>query len=182
MDDPHLVTAVLAVAYAILAAIDGVWLHLWRYRLYRHAPGEHALHTVRAVLFIGVVALLLMGWTHGFLLWCGVLLAVADLGLVAWDAALETRSRSFQRGLPAGEAALHTVLQVLHASVLVWAITIRPWPAWSGVLVVEASPGPVAHLLLLAVLAGGVVVALIHLALLRPSYLSSRLPAGDPLT
>lgn len=170
MDDPHLVTAILAVAYAMLATIDGVWLHLWRYRLYRHAPAEHAIHTVRAVLFCAVVALLLMGWTHGLLLWCGVLIAVVDLGLVAWDAAMETRSRTFQHGLPAGEAALHTVLQALHVSLLVWAVTIRPWPVWSGVRMSEEPPGPVAQLLLLLVLCGCVVVALIHLALLRPSY------------
>lgn len=168
MNDPHVVTAILALAYATLAAIDGLWLHLWRYRLHHRAPAEHALHTARAVLFSAVVALLLMGWTHGLLLWCGLLIALADLGLVAWDAAMETRTRAFQRGLPPGEAALHTLLQALHAGLLVWAVTIRPWPVWSGVRMNEATPGPMAQLLLLVVLGGCVVVALIHVALLRP--------------
>ncbi len=168
MADPHLLTAIIALVYAVLTTIDGVWLHLWRYQLHRHAPAEHALHTARAILFSGVVLLLLMGWAHGPLLWFGALLALADLALVAWDAALETRSRAFQHGLPAGEAALHTLLQALHAVVLVCAVAVRPWEVWSGAPLNEPAPGATAHLLLLLVLSGSVSIALIHLALMHP--------------
>lgn len=171
MDDPHLLTAVLAALYAVLAALDGLWLHLWRYRLHRHAPREHAVHTVRALLFPGVVLLVLMGWATGPLLWLGALLAVADLAVVAWDAALETRTRTFQRGLPAGEAALHTVLQALHAVVLIVAVAIRPWSAWTLTPAPEAGPGLIATVLLVGVLGGSVVVAVVHAVLVRRGHL-----------
>lgn len=165
MDDPHLPTAVIAVVYAALATFDGLWLHLWRYRLHHHAPGEHLIHTLRAVLFSGVVVLLLMGWASGPALWCGALLAVADLALVAWDAALETRSRSFQHGLPAREAALHTVLQALHVAVLVSAVAARPWSAWTIAGEAGPPPGAWSQALLLVVLGGSLLVALVHVIL-----------------
>lgn len=170
MHDPHLLTAVIAVVYASLAAVDGLWLHLWRYRLHRHAPREHAIHTLRALLFPGVVALLLMGWATGPLLWCGMLVALIDLAVVAWDAAVETRTRTFQHGLPAGEAALHTLLQALHATLLVTAVAERPWSAWTLTPAAEPGPGTPATVLFLGVLVGSVMVAVVHLVLLRSAH------------
>lgn len=179
MDDPHLSTATLAAVYAVLAAIDGLWLHLWCYRLHRTAPQEHRIHTARAVLFSAVVPLLLMGWASGPLLWCGALLAVADLALVAWDAAIETRTRAFQRGLPAGEAALHTVLQALHAVVLASAVMARPWSAWMPGGAAGPGPGAWSQALLVLVAAGSVLVAVVHLLLLRSSASVGGSPSGQ---
>lgn len=165
MTDPHFITAMLALVYALCAAIDGVWLHLWRYRLHLYAPAEHAVHTLRALLFPAVVLLLLMGWATGPWLWCGAVIALLDLLLVARDAAMETRSRDFQHGLPAGEAALHTVLQALHAAVLTCAVAARPWSAWTLMPASEKGPGVAAQMGLGAVLFGSIVVAIIHVVL-----------------
>lgn len=165
MNDPHLFTAVFTVIYAMIAAIDGLWLHLWRYRLHVHAPAEHAVHTLRSLLFPVIVLLLLMGWATGPWLWCGAAIAAADLLLVARDAAMETRSRDFQRGLPAGEAALHTLLQALHAVVLTCAVAARPWSAWTTTSTIESAPSALAQTIFLVVLSGSIVVAIIHVVL-----------------
>jgi hypothetical protein len=182
MHDPHLLTAVIAVVYASLAAVDGLWLHLWRYRLHRHARREHAIHTLRAMLFPGVVVLLLMGWTTGPLLWCGTLMALVDLAVVAWDAAVETRTRDFQHGLPAGEAALHTLLQALHATVLVAAMAARPWSAWTLSATAEPGPGMPATVLFIGVLVGSVMVAVVHAVLLRSPHPRVQGPLLDDTT
>lgn len=173
MNDPHLLTACFALVYALCAGIDGVWLHLWRYRLHVHARREHGVHTLRAILFPGVVALLFMGWTTGFLLWCGTTLAVVDLVVVAFDAAMETHTRTFQHGLPPGEAALHTVLQALHAVVLTCAIAVRPWSAWTIHPTFESGPGTLATMIFLGILFGSVIIAVVHV------YLYAKAPSPE---
>ncbi|HEX3133585.1 MAG TPA: hypothetical protein VHX44_08370 [Planctomycetota bacterium] len=165
MTDPHLITALLTLLYALVAAVDGLWLHLWRYRLHVRAPTEHAVHTLRAVLFPIVVATLLMGWATGVVLWLGALITALDLLLVARNAAMETHTRDFQHGLPAGEAALHTLLQALHATVLSCAIAVRPWSAWTTASPTEVAPGALAHWIFVVVLVGSSAVAVIHVVL-----------------
>lgn len=165
MADPHLLTAALIAVYALGALFDGVWLHLVRYRLHLVARREHALHTARALLFPALLLLVLWGDTSGPALWLGLALVLADFVLVAWDAAAETRTRSFQHGLPAGEAALHTILHAVNVAALASALAARPRAAWSGTVDLPAPDG-LAWLLLAGVLAGAVVVALLHALLL----------------
>ena len=49
-----LVVASLAL-FAAVGAYDGLYLHLWKYRLYAREESrrEHALHTAVAFLFVG---------------------------------------------------------------------------------------------------------------------------------
>lgn len=174
MTDPHLLTATLIAIYAIGALFDGVWLHLARYRLHLVARREHALHTARALLFPALLLLVLWGDTSGPVFWFGLALVLVDFALVAWDAAAETRTRAFQHGLPAGEAALHTILHALHVAALASALAVRPLGAWSGTVELPAPEG-LTWLLLTGVLAGAVVVALLHALLLAfPRVLPGR--------
>jgi hypothetical protein len=167
-DDLHLATALLLCLYAGLGGIDGLWLHLVVYRLHRHAPREHRIHTVRAVLMPAIILLFISPAASGGWLWMGAALALVDLGMVAWDAAVETASRRFQHGLPPGEAALHTVLQALHAVVLVLAVAGHPWSAWRIPAGMAPAPAPLAAALLALVLLGSLGYAAVHLWLLRP--------------
>ncbi len=182
MDASGLIALAVA-AYVVLAGIDGVWLHLWQLRLHARPQsyGEHLLHTFRALLFPAVVVTLLNGRSAGFVLWFGAALALADFALVAWDAATETRSRRQLGGLPAFEAALHTVLQALHAGIVIAAIAVRPPAAWSGV----APPPPAAWLdvFYTVVFIGSCLVAVLHVALAIPALRAMalrlrRVPAG----
>jgi hypothetical protein len=58
--------AILALAFGMLwifaglAALDGLYLHLWKYQLHvrPESAAEHRLHTTRAVLFVPILVLL----------------------------------------------------------------------------------------------------------------------------
>src|SRR6185369_8512911 len=79
----HLITAAVISlnAAVLLGAVDGLYFHLWKYRLYSRPETryEHKLHTLRAFLFIPIVWLLFGKNYGGLLLWAGVLATVADL-------------------------------------------------------------------------------------------------------
>lgn len=57
MEIAFIISIVLLIAYSILALFDGVFLHLYKYRLYEHKESkfEHLTHTVRAILFTGIL-------------------------------------------------------------------------------------------------------------------------------
>lgn len=53
MEFAFLISSILLISYSLLAVFDGVFLHLYKYRLYQHEESrfEHLTHTIRAVLF-----------------------------------------------------------------------------------------------------------------------------------
>ena len=123
----------LLVPLGLLAAVDGLYLHLWRLRLHERPEcrREHLLHTVRALLFPPSLALLYGLESAGLALWLGVALVVADTALEGWDTFEEPASRKALGGLAASEALLHVVLVTLRAASLVLAIAAAPAVSWS---------------------------------------------------
>lgn len=185
MDHLSLASAILLAAFAGLAAIDGLYLHLWRYRLHAmpSARREHLLHTIHGVLFIPML-LFVFGDHRGPVLWLGALAAVAGLVVVAWDSVEELRSRSFQRGLPRGEATLHALLHTLQIGAVVLSLAAHPLTDWHP----DAANGEAAAVLGPAtwvayqVLPGAVVVALVHVILALAPHLLPARPALPPST
>lgn len=58
MTEQLMIAATIFLAlFALVAAVDGLYFHLWKYRLYARPESvyEHKLHTVRAFLFIPIV-------------------------------------------------------------------------------------------------------------------------------
>ncbi|ULT39100.1 hypothetical protein KRR40_29315 [Niabella defluvii] len=57
MEIAFVISTTLLVAYSLLALFDGVFLHLYKYRLYEHKESkfEHLTHTIRAILFTGIL-------------------------------------------------------------------------------------------------------------------------------
>lgn len=159
----------LLAPLAVLAAIDGLYIHLWRLRLHERPEcrREHLLHTLRALLFpVGLV--LVYGYeTAGGWLLLGVGVVVADTALEAWDSFEEPASRRALGGLSSAEALLHVVLVTLRAASLALALVAKPAAAWSldaPVWLADASPGHafVVHQLLLP---GALLVAALHVGL-----------------
>lgn len=132
-EDLSLAAALVLAAFTALAAIDGIYLHLVRYRLHARPETrrEHALHTARAMLF-GPIALVLFALpSAGALLWLGVGLAAADTVVELWDVFVEPDSRRELGGLSRGEYVLHVALTILRTAAIALALAARPAEAWA---------------------------------------------------
>ncbi len=162
-------SAILLIVFSILAAIDGLWLHLWRYRLHERPASafEHLTHTWHAVLFVPILVLLFRFDSGGGLLWVAVATLVLDLGAVAADVISERESRRFQGGLPGHECVLHLAITIARAAALALVLAAKPAAAWNltGALLLADTYPPLLRQTASWILPGTVAVALLHVAL-----------------
>src|SRR5690606_26216132 len=116
MEIAFIISIVLLIAYSLLALFDGVFLHLYKYRLYEHKESkfEHLTHTVRAILFTGILVSLFINIENNSLFLFGAALVVADIITLIVDAYLEKDSRKFMGGLPRWEYILHLLVNGFH--------------------------------------------------------------------
>jgi hypothetical protein len=174
------ISAGLIALALVIGAIDGLYFHLWKFRLYRRPQSrlEHWTHTLRALLLPFEVGFAYLGERTSFGLWGLLLAASADFGIAIWDVSIERESRRDLGGLPPSESVVHFVATTFHSSGSVLAMLSWPFSAWvfaPGVL----APAPPETLSLLAklLLPGAVAVALLHVVLgLKP------LPVASPLS
>lgn len=159
-----LAAAVALVLFAILAFVDGIWLHLLRLRLHARPESrlEHALHTGRAIL-TPLLLLTLFGNATGPSLWAALALLAVDQALEVADMAVEKRSRHDLGGLSTGEYGAHGALITSRAVAIALALALRPSEAWHTTL-------PTFHAGALGwvsaqMVPGAVVAALAHLTL-----------------
>ena len=116
-----------------LGAVDGIYFHLNRYRLFAHAESraEHALHTVRSWLVLPVLALLFLADASGAFLWTAVACVALDQAVLILDLLAEARSRRRFGGLSAAEYQVHVLANGMHGIALALALASRPLSAWS---------------------------------------------------
>ena len=166
----------LMIAFFGVAAVDGVYFHLWKFRLFAHPESrvEHARHTVRAILAPAIVWLLYVA-PPGPLLTVGVLIGLDQLAAVA-DVLIEPKSRKSHGGLPRTEFQAHVLATVAHLGALALAIVGRLQ------LAADASPAFSINVKIVAsaLVMGAVPVAALHLALLHPA--GARRFASVPMT
>jgi hypothetical protein len=125
-------TAALLV-FLVLGAVDGLYLHLWRYRLYARAASkrEHLYHSIAAVAFAATLPAVFLWETGGLLLWAGVVLIGADMVVSLADMLAEKDSRADLGGLSRSEYVLHMVIMTAKGSALSLALAARPEAAWA---------------------------------------------------
>lgn len=174
--------AVFFLSFGLAASFDGVYLHLWRYRLFAYSETrrEHVLHMLRGVLFPLIIYLLLAAPAVGLLLWIAALLAALDLFLQGWDLWEERRARRGFGGLSTFEYSLHVWLAGLHLSGLTLTLAARPLSAWSLAAGQEAAvfaeyAAGVAWFLLPGSIGG----VLLHLGLLHPYFYKGERPPEE---
>src|SRR5438132_1692812 len=92
---PLIGSAVLMVMFTVIASTDGLYFHLWRYRLYARAASryEHRLHTTNAAIFPLFTYLLFCVAPGGAYLWLTLALALLTLGVESADVLCERESR-----------------------------------------------------------------------------------------
>lgn len=158
-------STVLLIGFVVLSTFDGVYLHLWRYRLWARDASrrEHWLHTARALLFAPTVVLVFAAPTAGLMLWAGVSLLVIDQVFELLDVAEERRSRAGMGGLPSGEYLVHAVLVTMRAAAVALALAARPEAAWAldAPATIGAHPAWV-RFAVYQMVPGAIVVAAVH--------------------
>ena len=174
------VSAILLIGFAILSFVDGVYLHLYRFRLHARPETrrEHWTHTARAFLFVPTLLFVLSGTSSGVWLWLGVATIVADLAVTIWDVSEERESRAFQGGLPRYELVIHVAVTALHVGAIATSLWARPAAAWWGVTEAHVSAAGFAHdVATVGLLGGSVIVAAAHVLLALSPRVASWLPA-----
>ena len=133
METLYTAAAAALAVFLVLAAVDGIYLHLWRYRLHARSASryEHRLHTVTAVLFAATLPALFLWETGGVLLWMGVALVAADLAVSIVDMLSERDSRAELGGLSTGEYVLHMLIMSARGAALALVLAARPAAAWA---------------------------------------------------
>jgi hypothetical protein len=177
---PTVAPLAIMSAVAPIAAIDVLYFHLYKFRLYAHRASqlETVTHLARALLFGAAAFLLARGEPHGAWFWVIAGLAAADFGNNVADVLLEPRSRAPLGGLPPLEYAIH-IVGATASGVIAGAWVIGGWPLAS--LPTElAPPGEVPAWLAAnchALYAGAAAMLLGEAALLIRAVLRARAPA-----
>lgn len=129
---PAVVASVCLVLFTTIAGIDGLYFHLYRYRLYerRESLYEHKLHTINAFLFVPLVAVLYILEPRGLFLWLGALLFLGSLAVEILDVLCEEASRRSLGGLIRSEYLMHFLMSGLRFGAVLPILCGPPASAW----------------------------------------------------
>lgn len=131
----YLVTtgSVFLVLFLLVATIDGLYFHLWKYRLFARTESlyEHKLHTIRAFLFIPIVFFLFYADFGGITLWAGIAFILLDLIVEMLDVFTENDSRTSLGGLTSLEYAAHVAATTFRVAAISFILAAKPASAWS---------------------------------------------------
>ena len=172
---------IFLILFGAVAAFDGLYLHLWKYRLYarEESLSEHKLHTLQGILFLPVLFFLFYKDFGGWALWAGVLFLAIEQVVEILDVLSENKSRAGLGGLSSTEYAAHVVAITARTVAIALALAAKPLSAWS--LDSPLLLGP-AHALASGVafntIVGNLLVVALHVWLMRGKYRagSGRLP------
>ena len=178
-----LVASLIATLGAFgLGAIDGLYFHLQRFRLFAHADSrfEHALHTGRALLIVPALVLLYLVEPTGALLYAALGVVVADQVLMVLDLLVERRSRARWGGIPHAEYMVHIAANSLHAVGLALAFASRSASSWS----MTESSGPsslpgILQWVVVALAVAAAIAAAQHVFLLRRSLKATPIAVSE---
>ena len=170
---------IFLILFALVAAIDGLYYHLWKYRLFARKESifEHRLHTIRAFLFIPIVYLLFYGNFTGVLLWAGLLVVGIDLIVELVDVFSENDSRAGLGGLTSAEYAAHVTATTFRIAALSFAIAAKPAAVWSlGESAATYEVPQLVQFIAFNIMTGNLAVGLLHVALMFESLRRFALP------
>jgi hypothetical protein len=177
----HLMSAatVFLMIFGMVAAYDGLYLHLWKYRLYARPESrrEHKLHTAQGILFIPVIFFLFYQDFGGWALWAGALFLALEQIVEIMDVLDENQSRAGLGGLSSTEYAAHVIAITARTVAVALALAAKPLSAWSLDAPLVSGPGhPTASSVALQMIVGNLLVVALHLWLMRAKYQTAPSP------
>lgn len=172
-----LISSGLLVAFAILSVFDGVYFHLWKFRLQEREDSkfEHLTHTVRALLFIPTLILIYTLGAKEIWAWVVVVVLGLDLIVETFDVLNEKSSRETLGGLPSNEYLLHIMLTTIRVAAFTTAFIAIPKEAWNINSNVEMLVPEISKLIAYNLLPGAVLVLIVHVYLIFDPLFISRI-------
>ena len=164
---------IFLILFGLVAAFDGLYLHLWKYRLYarEESLGEHKLHTLQGVLFMPVVLFLFYKDFGGWALWAGVVFIALEQIVEILDVLSENKSRAGLGGLSSTEYTAHVVAITARTVAIALALAAKPLSAWSLDSPLVLGPDhAMASGVAFNTIVGNVLVVALHLWLMRGKY------------
>lgn len=169
METAFIISSALLICYSLLAVFDGVFLHLYKYRLFVHKESrfEHLTHTVRAFLFTGILISLFINIENNSWFIFGCILIGADIITLLIDAYVEKDSRQFMGGLPRWEYIIHLLVNGFHfaaiAVLLVIKIKIDPNGSTLNSNFQQIESYQAFRFIALNLLPGAIIISLLHI-------------------
>lgn len=172
-----LCAATCLVAFTAIASVDGLYFHLYRYRLYARPDSqyEHRLHTINAVLYVPLTALLFCAQPLGLWRFAALALFLASLAIEVLDVLCEERSRRTLGGLTSIEYLMHFLMSGLRFGSILPLLAAGPLQQWLPAQTALGARPLWLALLGLFLAAPGVLIAALHI------YLALRPPAPEAL-
>lgn len=176
METAFIISSVLLICYSLLAVFDGVFLHLYKYRLYEHKESrfEHLTHTVRAILFAGILISLFINIENNNLFIFGCILIAADIFTLLIDAYLEKDSRQFMGGLPRWEYIIHLLVNGFHFAAIAVFLVIKVNFDSNGITLnnnfQQTESFQTFKLIALNLLPGAIIISLLHILVYSPKF------------
>ena len=121
MTTTYLMTALVLLGIALtVGALDGLYFHLWKFRLYARPASqtEHLTHTIRAWLLAPMIWFAFVSPN----LWALIGVVAVDSLVVLTDVSIENASRSELGGMPTAEYLVHVISASFHSAAVALAI------------------------------------------------------------
>ena len=159
--------------FMIVGAVDLFYFHIWKYQLHKRPESryEHKLHMAFAFIMAPLAFFLYYQDFAGWALWAAVFFVVAALTTEMLDVFSEGDSRASLGGLTTGEYSLHVAATILKVASFAFMFAAKPAVAWSlSSPAVLGSHGFMGEMMAIKVMAGSLLVGLIHVALLSKRF------------
>ncbi|MDM1405714.1 hypothetical protein HX039_16670 [Myroides marinus] len=169
MEIAFIISSILLICYSLLAVFDGVFLHLYKYRLYLHKESkfEHFTHTLRAFFFTGILISVFINIENNSWFLFGCILISLDIITLLLDAYVEKDSRKFMGGLPRWEYIIHLLVNGFHFASIAVFLVIKVGFNYNGIFLnsdfqqIESFKS--FNLIALNLLPGAIIISLLHI-------------------
>jgi hypothetical protein len=164
-----LIATILLSAFALLAVIDGFYLHIFTYQLFNRQESkfEHFTHTLRAVLFPLIVYFLFIVQNNNISFYLGLFFVLTDIVILGIDAFVEKDSRAFMGGLPRWEYILHLFVNGFHFASIAVFLALKLTFEGGEIAIVHDLSGfkhfEIFYFLTVNLLPGAIILAIIHI-------------------
>ena len=116
----------------MIATFDGIYFHLYKYRLYakKESKKEHLLHTANCFLFPFTILFIFLDKFNGIFFWIGIFLTLLTLIIEFLDVFEENKSRKKIGGLTSLEYSMHFAMSGLRATYTTLILVSKPSHFW----------------------------------------------------